>query len=316
MAVSFLIGWWYLNYSRIPGHYSSETTNEPIEEQPLQYVTISVSLYEQSHQWIRDYATDLPYYSSTISYSISNYGTATATNIQYTIHMDGSLYLEDTISTLSSHASYSDQFSIQVKYDNQRQISLTASCSDSSDTSSFILHAIFPRSPSSEIMKLYITPNDPIIKSLVRDIQQDKFPLIPDWIAIRDWVGNNIEYPPDDADDDGEPDYDYIKHGQWEYWQLPRETLFLGTGDCEDYAILLCSLYRAIGFKTNEVYVVLGNKGESYHGWVKVYIEVIGWQNIESQENGLSTFIGDFLWLSGYNAKYNFNDVYFTSVSP
>lgn len=305
MAISFLlVGWLFLNYLRLPNQYSSDTTNEPIEEQLTQYVTISVNLYEQNGQWTRDYTTDLPSYSSTIAYSISNYGTVTAINVQYTIFVDGKVYLQNSIPTLDSYGSYSDQFSIKVKYDKQHQISLTASCGDSSDTESSTLKATLPRSwSSSEIMKLYITPNDPIIKSLVRDIQEDKFPLIPDWIAIRDWVGNNIDYR-----------YDSDTYSTSEYWQLPRETLSRRTGDCEDYAILLCSLYRAVGFKTNEVYVVLGEKDGSYHGWVKVYIEIFGWQNMEPQANGWATFVGDFLSLSGYTAKYNFNDAHFTDV--
>ena len=37
-------------------------------------------------------------------------------------------------------------------------------------------------------------------------------------------------------------------HGRREYWQLPSETLLLGTGDCEDKAFLFISLCRASGF--------------------------------------------------------------------
>jgi predicted transglutaminase-like cysteine proteinase len=40
--------------------------------------------------------------------------------------------------------------------------------------------------------------------------------------AINTWVNTNIHYKPDVAD----------------YWQAPAETLKLGTGDCEDLAIL------------------------------------------------------------------------------
>lgn len=37
-------------------------------------------------------------------------------------------------------------------------------------------------------------------------------------------------------------------HGRGEYWQLPCETLLLGTGDCEDIALLFISMCKAAGF--------------------------------------------------------------------
>ncbi len=38
-------------------------------------------------------------------------------------------------------------------------------------------------------------------------------------------------------------------HDRMEYWQLPSETLILGTGDCEDQTYLFVSLCRASGFE-------------------------------------------------------------------
>lgn len=37
-------------------------------------------------------------------------------------------------------------------------------------------------------------------------------------------------------------------HGRTEWWQLPCETLLLGTGDCEDFALLYISMCKAAGF--------------------------------------------------------------------
>ncbi len=51
-----------------------------------------------------------------------------------------------------------------------------------------------------------------------------------------------------------------------------------------------------------------------YHAWVKLDVDIIGWQNIEPQAGGLNTFVGDFLTLSEYTARCNFNDVYFNTV--
>ena len=62
--------------------------------------------------------------------------------------------------------------------------------------------------------------------------------------TMYDWVVDNIEYRSDGlfpilpGDPSGETYY-------WsEMWQFPNETLDLGKGDCEDMAILLCSMIR------------------------------------------------------------------------
>lgn len=300
VLTSLFVGWWVLRYSRSPIFPSSDTISVPIEEQPTLSAILSVSLYEDHSQWIRDYATDLPYCSTTIAYSVSNWGTVSASDVQYTIYVNGDIRLQGYLATLASGTSSTDQFSIRVKYDDRCQISLTASCDDSSDTYDYNFKATLPRSSSSsEIMKLFITPDDPIVKSLLREIQNAKFFLIPDWIAIRDWVGNNIEYT-----------YDINAHDSTDYWQLPTETLSYRAGDCEDFSILLCSLYRAVGWDEDEVYVVVGEKNGNYHAWVKLNVDIIGWQNIEPQANGWNTIIGDFFALSGYTAESNFNDVH------
>lgn len=303
VVVSFFVGWWYLNHLRLPKQYYSDTTSETVEEQPLQYVSISVNLYEANSQWIRDYATDLPYYSSVVAYSISNYGTAAASDVQYTIYVDGNVYLQSAISTLYSHAVYSDQISIQVKYDNQRQISLTASCGDSSDTCSFILDATLPRSPPSRsLKKLCITPNDPIVKNTVDSIMRDKFPLYPGWMAIKDWIASNIEYSYDNGD----------------HWKLPRETIQSGYGDCEDYSILMVSMLRAAGWSVNEAYVVIGKPKSGsggWHAWVRLNVDIIGWQNLEPQYGTLDWLVlSDYFWIEDFEDVYGFNDLNYETL--
>lgn len=119
-------------------------------------------------------------------------------------------------------------------------------------------------------------------------------------MEIREWVAANIEYRDDDE-----------THGTSEHWQLPRETLSIGTGDCEDFSILLTTLYRAKGWDENEAFVVVGEKDGERHAWVKLDVDIVGWLNLEPQAGALYTFFGDSLTLSGYTAKYNFNDVYF-----
>jgi len=157
------------------------------------------------------------------------------------------------------------------------------------------------RTFNPDTAKLFITPNASVIKQTVDNIAKN--PLIFDWIEIRDWVAKNIEYVKDSE-----------AYGESDYWQLPRETLSLRTGDCEDFSVLLCSLLRANGWDENEVYVVVGENYGRYHAWVKLNVDVVGWQNIEPQEGALNTLIGDSISLSGYTAKYYFNDVYFETI--
>lgn len=131
---------------------------------------------------------------------------------------------------------------------------------------------------------------------------RDKFFLLPNWIALRDWVGKNLLYKSDSE-----------VHGVSDYWQFAKETLGLRTGDCEDCAILLCSLLRAGDYSSNDVYVVLGARGNENHAWVKVNLGIF-WYNLEPQADGWSTLIGDFLELSGYKAVCEFNDAQYHTL--
>ncbi len=270
---------------------------EPPE--PEQLVKIGVDLSE-SGEWQSDPA-DSPLYISTVTYVISNHGTGTAEGIQATISIDEVLYNEFSLASLASKASFTDEFSVSMNCDSSQEISLAASCGNSTDTGILTANAFHERKFNPDLASLYITPSDSIIQQKLDEIVNN--PLIPDWIEIRDWVANEIEYVTDTT-----------AHGVSEYWQSYRETLSLKTGDCEDFSILLCSLYRAIGWNENEVYVVIGEKEGMYHAWVKLNVDVIGWQNIEPQAGGLNTLVGDFLSLSDYTARYNFNDIYFTAV--
>ncbi len=82
------------------------------------------------------------------------------------------------------------------------------------------------------------TEPDDCIRSLSEDIES-KTGLSGYWLVeyYRNLVHNTIEYKLDDD-----------SHGRGEYWQLPSETLLLGTGDCEDKVFLFISLCRASGF--------------------------------------------------------------------
>ena len=238
-------------------------------------------------------------YRSDVTYFVYNLGDANASDVHVRLSFDDFVSEDFVLPILVSDDYFSDKFSVSVSYDESKQVTLTASNENSTDNATILMRVTLDRASfNSQNGKLYITPDDPLVLQTLANITTN--PLIPDWIEIRDWVANNIEYNADSE-----------VHDAIEYWQFPNETLTLRTGDCEDFSILLCSLLRANGWNENEVYVVLGVKDELYHGWVKLKIDAIGWQSLEPGAGALNTLLGDFFSLSGFKAIYLFNDFYF-----
>jgi len=259
-----------------------------------------------SAYWARDSTTDLPDYVSNIQYSVSNYGNANAVNVSLVVYVDGSLHSSNTIPILLISQTETFLFSTITPYDSSSNVLIQASCQASSDSYSFTVGSDLPRywSEDPDVVKLFVTPKEADLVEMKNAIIENKFFLLPNWIALRDWVGNNVEYK-----------HDSEAYGQEDYWQLSKETLGFSTGDCEDYAILLCSLLRADGWSANDAFVVLGkNSQNQYHAWAKVNLGILGWYNLEPQQDGWSTLIGDFLSLSGYSAMYEFNDLQFKQI--
>jgi len=146
------------------------------------------------------------------------------------------------------------------------------------------------------------------VVSIKNKILTDKSPFDPrpDWMILRDWVGNSITYK-----------YDSDVHGVEDYWQLPKETLQLRTGDCEDSAILLCSLLRAAGYSSNDVYVVVGESDGKGHAWVSFkWINLFGlesWIRLEPTAGGIIiNYFADLVSTFENRKIYcAFNDVYY-----
>jgi hypothetical protein len=262
---------------------------------------LDVNCYVSNSYWARNLVSDLPDCIDTISYSVTNIGNSAASNVYLEIKVDGSLLDSKILTSLPVSSVERYTISLTMPYDSSKNLFVYASCSDSDDSESVVVSADFPRHLDEDVAKLYITPNEQSVVNLKNQILKDKFFLTPNWMAIRDWVGNNIQYT-SDLEDGGE------------HWQLPKETIQRRTGDCEDFAILLCSLLRADGWSTSNVYVIVGEKDGGYHAWVKIIWQGIGY-GIEPQANGWGTFLGDFLSLSGYNAKYAFNDYRFGAAN-
>jgi hypothetical protein len=117
---------------------------------------------------------------------------------------------------------------------------------------------------SSYNLSDYVTPYDNEVIKLAETIGLNPFlsyPLDNTGNAYY-WVSENIRYMQDEQ-----------RWGARDYWQLPSTTIRLGTGDCEDQAILLTSLLRALKLPRENVRLVIGpTERGTYHAWVEIEI--------------------------------------------
>lgn len=131
----------------------------------------------------------------------------------------------------------------------------------------------------------FVQPNNQRVQKTLKEILENKSPFESDLQAIRNWVATNIQYESDPQ----KPPLririrNWITHlNHSDYWHYPEETIKNRKGDCEDFAILLCSLLRAYGYSPEEVYVVLGiDSNDTGHAFV-VLKEDGKWRYIEPQ---------------------------------
>jgi predicted transglutaminase-like cysteine proteinase len=129
----------------------------------------------------------------------------------------------------------------------------------------------------------YITPRSPLVAQTLQDILgAPPYEICQaGFDEIRDWVATNIQYVSDQE-----------RWGVDEYWQTPEETLSLRTGDCEDFAVLLCSLARGYGVDARRVYVAIGVDNEKHeHAFLIEDWNGDGqWRRIEPQAAAGSPF--------------------------
>jgi uncharacterized repeat protein (TIGR02543 family) len=133
----------------------------------------------------------------------------------------------------------------------------------------------------------YIRPYESAVMELAREIGSSEN-LLENIRSAYYWTSWNIKYM-----------YDKDRWGEVDYWQLPSTTIKLRTGDCEDHAILLTSLLRALGVSRENVHIVFGwidwlwGGHAGYHAWVEVKIpkeatqafQEVALQALDSLEN-------------------------------
>lgn len=96
-------------------------------------------------------------------------------------------------------------------------------------------------------VKTMFTPNDDIVKNVIKNNNITGNTNDEKMLNIQKWVTQNIKYIGDD-----------LNQSVIEYWQFPFETIILGNGDCEDGAILIGSLAINMGIPSFRIRVVAG----------------------------------------------------------
>ena len=80
-------------------------------------------------------------------------------------------------------------------------------------------------------VKTMFTSNDAVVKNIINNNNLNGSSNDEKILNIQNWVCKNLKYIGDN-----------ISEGVIEYWQFPFETIKLGTGDCEDGALLIAAL--------------------------------------------------------------------------
>ncbi len=127
------------------------------------------------------------------------------------------------------------------------------------EESPFLIHKL-----SRDFYCRFVMADDPAVMALASTIESmsDGTDFNKVELAL-DFVHNRIEYASDDS-----------VHCIPDYWQLPTETLRLGTGDCEDFTLLFVSIVKAMGLDS---VIVL----EPGHVMAGVYIEGLDALSVE-----------------------------------
>jgi predicted transglutaminase-like cysteine proteinase len=175
--------------------------------------------------------------------------------------------------------------------------------------------AVLSRTPINlpEHAMYYITPDAKEVKEKTEEILASTWRKpYSDFGAIREWVSTQITY-----------EYDSDVYGVSDYWQLPVETLEKGTGDCEDVAILLCSMLRASGVSENNVFVAVGCVPgvNSAHAYLFEHCTSGLWKVMEPQidpvTSSMTLQLVDLVSTHDYSDDILcFNDKYYFQGSP
>ena len=282
------------------------TEQSPTVATTTQYALIKFEATQGESSWARSPITDLPEYSTLVTYVIRNEGNAAADDTHVIVEIDNVISKEYRVS-IPAMGTHDGTVEATFVYDTTHQITFEAQSGATMDSVSVTIDAKLPRTllepnaaPSDETLalsKLFITPNDAEVKKTLSLIWQDRHttercirgPSIycPDWQVlevIQDWVSYNI------AD-----------RGTSNYAQLPRETLQSRAGSPQDRVILIVTLMRSAGAPQDRIFVVLATDGTTVNGWIR--------ENLQRPQSLVTPLTNEPWYRHGfYAAVYYFND--------
>jgi len=142
-----------------------------------------------------------------------------------------------------------------------------------------------------------ITVDDPAIRQTLNMITSDKTDFRSDFRKLQAWVSSHIRYSND----------------SYYHWQTPAETLQKRTGNCKDFAVLLCTLSRAAGVPAGDIFVVIGkDRSNNTHAFIIEKWVLDRWEVVEPQVGGF--VISDLTSIDTadrYAIYSRFNDKYY-----
>ena len=263
----------------------------------MQYISpqhVSVEIVDSELSWLRD-DSSLPFARSIVRVNIQNTGKSRISWLDLKIKENSNEVYTERITGLEAQYSTSIPLIFDFEYDTTKTITVEVSSSYNLWTENITINADLIRSNPSSFSMFYITPDDP---NLGKDT----------WIS---WLTPNfLESLFDTYSTYNDITYRLDNENQLvdDYWQLPRETISLGYGDCEDQAILLCSYLRSNNVGPDNVFVVVGTLNNQGHAWV-VINRWDGWKFVEPTAEGTSWFDIIF-WSDDFEREifYAFND--------
>lgn len=255
---------------------------------------ITVETNEIEFTWLTNKDT-LPYAQTSINVNLQNTGEREIRWIDFIIKADSTEVHKERITGCNIGYDKNVFLTFTLDYDTTKNIEIEVTSAYNNWKFYHTISAPLIRTRPEMLSKLYITPSDP-------ELGKD------DWVS---WITPNfLENLLDTYSTYNDIDYvrDNVSYSVDDYWQLPRETLRLGYGDCEDQAILLCSYLRANGVSSNDVFVVVGTSNNQGHAWVFVN-RIDGWKFVEPTAQGTSWY--NIIFWDDNNQRtvfYAFND--------
>ncbi len=254
------------NYTTLKNQYNQLIYGYTVLENEFNELKTNYSLSQAMYHDLQENYTDLEVRYSSLQSDFTSLQT------QYqTLQSQYNLLLSDYSTLEESHKTLETQYNSLQELYNDLQIEY-----DRYVTAYQNLRNIINQRSLKTDIESFITPQNPDVISIVYNItggwsnSSDWNEYWSDVKTMYMWIRNNVKYRYDGlypilpSDPAGS-----LQHWD-EMWQFPNETLSLRKGDCEDQAILLCSMIRCYCGIQYQVECIWITSTESGHVGVQI----------------------------------------------